>query len=441
MHPMAGGDQPTAGMPRTVTLLFSVACGLAVASVYYAQPLLDILADEFSISRSSVGLIMSVTQVGYGLGLLLLVPLGDLVNRRRLIVGQSLLSATALAAVALAPTAAVLLAAFAAVGLLAVVAQTMVAHAATQAESARRGRVVGTVTSGIIIGILLARSVSGSLSDLFGWRSVYLVSAAAVLVVAALLLKAIPVQAASPARVAYPRLIGSVFVLFAEEGVLRSRAVLALLIFSAMTVLWTPMVLPLSAPPMSLSHTAVGLFGLAGALGALGASMSGKLADRGLAQRGTGIGLTLMLVSWLPAALLPHSIWGLVVAVLVIDFGLQTVHVANQSLIYQLRPEARSRLTAAYMMFYSIGCAVGALVSTLVYARAGWTGVCLLGAAISALALVFWAVTRSADAPQRMPAPPGRLAPDRGPAWAAAMAEEHGLPTTVFQAATGRRDR
>jgi predicted MFS family arabinose efflux permease len=186
-----------------------------------------------------------------------------------------------------------------------------------------------------------------------------------------------------------------VLTLFAQERVLRVRAGLALLIFMAMTVLWTPMALALRAPPLALSHAEIGAFGFAGVLGALGAARAGRLADRGLAQRTTGFALALMLLAWLPAALLPHSLWGLIVGVVVIDFGLQSVHVSNQSLIYRVRPEAQSRLTAGYMVFYSIGCALGSIVSTLVYDRAGWLGVCALGASISAAALVFWAMTRS----------------------------------------------
>ena len=378
--------------PR-IALLFSVACGLAVANVYYAQPLLELIGDDFGMSRATVGVISTVTQVGYGAGLLLIVPLGDLVDRRRLIVAQMLLSVLALVAVALAPTGVALLAALAAVGALAVVTQVLVAYAASLADPADRGRTVGTVTSGVIVGILLARTVSGTLADIAGWRSVYAVSAGATVVMAALLYARLPRSSAPRERIPYPRLIRSVFTLFAEVRVLRTRAVLVLLIFAAFTTLTTPLVLPLSAPPYSLSTTQIGLFGLAGALGALGASRAGRLSDRGRAQRTTGLGLAVMLASWIPSALLSHSLWGLVIGVLAIDFGLQSVHVANQSLVYRVRPEAQSRLTAGYMVFYSVGSAVGAITSTLVYARAGWTGVCLLGAAISLAALLFWAVT------------------------------------------------
>jgi predicted MFS family arabinose efflux permease len=382
------------GISPAVARLFSIACGLAVANVYYAQPLLDSMADEFDIGHAAIGLVITVTQIGYGVGLLFVVPLGDLLDRRQLIVGQSLLSALALLVIAFAPTGAVLLTGMAAAGLLAVVTQVLVAYAAILAGAAERGRIVGSVTSGIVIGILLARTVSGTLSDILGWRSVYMVSAAATVVIAALLRKALPRQTVPSLRMSYPRLIGSVFTLFIEEPVLRIRATIALLIFSAITMLWTPMVLPLSAPPFSLSHTEVGLFGLAGAMGAIGAARAGRLADRGLAQRTTGISLTLMLASWLPISLLGHSIWGLIIGVVTIDFGLQSVHVANQSLIYRVRPEAQSRLTAGYMVFYSIGCAIGSIASTVVYAQAGWNGVCTAGGAISAIALVFWALTR-----------------------------------------------
>ncbi|SCX62083.1 MFS transporter [Variovorax sp. EL159] len=395
-------DSATAGAHRcpapsisgALALLFAIACGLAVANVYYAQPLLDTLADTFGIRPATVGAVVTITQVGYGLGLLLVVPLGDLIDRRRLIVGQLLLSVVALLCVALAPRAAILLPAMATVGVLAVVTQVLVAYAASMAPPGERGRMVSTVTSGIILGILLARAVSGSLSDLFGWRAVYLASAAATLVVSGLLWMALPRHARPATGMSYLQLIRSVFTLFAQEPVLRVRSVLAMLIFMAITMMLTPMVLPLTAPPFSLSHTQVGLFGLAGVAGVLGAARAGRQSDRGRAQRITGIGLTAMLLSWALIALLPWSIWAMVAGVVMIDFGLQSVHVANQSLIYRVRPEAQSRLTGGYMIFYSIGSATGSMASTMVYAHAGWNGVCAAGALVSGLALVFWTVTR-----------------------------------------------
>ncbi len=389
-----------AGLSKAVAGLFAAACGLAVANVYYAQPLLDTLANEFSIDRSAIGAVITATQVGYGIGLILLVPLGDLLKRRRLIVAQSLLSVGALLVVCWAPNAIILLAGLGMVGFLAVVTQTLVAYASILARPAERGKAVGVVTSGVIIGILLARTISGTLSDLFGWRYVYLVSAIATLVVCALLYRALPVHDVPKARVSYPRLILSVFTLFVEQPVVRTRAILGLLIFGVVNMLWTPMVLPLSSAPFFLSNTQVGLFGLAGAMGALGASSAGRMADSGHAERTTGIALALMLAAWLPIALLPISVWFLIIGVLVIDFALQAVHVSNQTLIFRVQPEARSRLTAAYMVFYSIGCATGSIASTMIYAYAGWTAVCVTAAFFSAIAVVFWWTTRQVAEPE-----------------------------------------
>lgn len=381
-------------MSRVLVWLFAVTSGLAVANVYYAQPLLDAIADEFHISHATAGMLITWTQVGYGLGLLLVVPLGDVWNRRHLIIGQSILAMGALIAVGTAANGGVLIAGLAALGLMSVVAQVIVAYAAILAPVTERGRIVGIVTSGIVIGILLARTAAGAMSDWFGWRSIYFASAGVTLVLTGLLLYVLPRADPARANVSYPRLIASMFKLLAEERVLRVRGTLALFIFAAITMLLTPLVLPLSAAPFMLSHTEVGLFGLAGAAGALGASRAGRAADLGHAQRSTGVALILMLAAWGLIALLPYSLWWLAIGVVVIDFGLQSVHVSSQSLIYQVRPEARSRLAAAYMIFYSIGCAAGSIASTLIYARAGWNGVCIAGASISACALIFWMVTK-----------------------------------------------
>jgi len=211
----------------------------------------------------------------------------------------------------------------------------------------------------------------------------------------------LPAQPLPNRRITYVRLIVSMLTMFAEERILRVRALLALFIFFSITVLLTPLVLPLSAPPYSLSHTVIGLFGLAGAAGALGAISAGRLADQGHAENVTLTALTLMLAAWGAAALLPYAIGYLVLAVVVMDYGLQAAHVANQSLIFRIRPDAQSRLAAGYMIAYSVGCACGSLLSTITYARAGWPGVCLLGGSVSGAGLVLWFLTRSAEEPAR----------------------------------------
>lgn len=273
--------------------------------------------------------------------------------------------------------------------------QTLVAFAATLAAPEKRGQVVGVVTSGIVIGILLARTFSGVLTDLLGWRSVYLVSAALMLLMVCVLFRVLPniEREKQPQRLSYPRLLRSVFMLLAQERILRIRSVLAMLIFAAFSIMWTPLVLPLSAPPLSLSHTAIGAFGLAGVAGALGAARAGKLADRGYGQWTTGITLVLLLLSWLLISYIEQSLLVLVIGIVLLDLAVQAVHVTNQSMIFTLRTEARSRITAGYMVFYSIGVASGSITSTYAYAHYGWDGVCLLGGSISALALLFWAMT------------------------------------------------
>jgi len=381
------------GLSRGVVLLFALACGLSVANIYFAHPLLDAMARDLAISPAAVGGVVTVTQIGYALGLIFIVPLGDLMDRRRLVVSQAVLSAVALTVVGLAPTAFVFLVGMVAVGLLAVVVQVLVVFAATLATPSQRGTVVGQVTGGVVTGILLARFVSGGLADLGGWRSVYLVSAGLTLVMASLLARALP-RLDPSSSTTYPDLLRSMVVLFREEPLLRVRAVLALLIFAAFNVLWAPLVLPLTAPPYSLSHTQVGLFGLAGLAGTLGAGRAGRLADRGLSEWTTGLSLGLMVIAWLPMAYLTRSLWALVAGVVILDFGIQAVHVTSQSLLFTRRPEARSRLVGAYMTFYSVGSATGAIGATSVYARAGWLGVCLLGATTSLTALLFWAATR-----------------------------------------------
>lgn len=386
-------NQPSS-MPRAVTLLFATACGMSVANIYFAQPLLDELSNDFAIDQSIIGLIITITQIFYGLGLLLLVPLGDLLNQRRLIIGQMLLSTMALFIVATASYVVVLFVGMALVGLLAVVTQTLVAFAATMASSTERGRVVGIVTSGIVIGILLARTFAGLVTDLAGWRSVYLVSAALMLLMVGMFIKVLPRGEREVKSLSYLQLIQSVFTLFIQERTLRIRSILAMLIFADFSILWTSLVLPLSAPPLALSHTVIGAFGLVGVAGALAAAQAGKFADQGYGQRTTGIALTLLPISWIFINYLEKSFLALIIGIVLLDLAVQAVHVTNQTMILPLRTEARSRLTAGYMMFYSIGSASGSIASTQMYAHFGWGGVCLLGASISTIALLFWATTK-----------------------------------------------
>lgn len=383
-----------ATMSRYMTLLFAIACGMVVANIYFAHPLLDSLSNEFKISHSTIGIVITITQVCYALGLLLFVPLGDLLNQKRLIIVQMLLSVFALIVIGIAPSSTILFIGMALVGLLATVTQTLVAYASILANPAERGRIVGFVTSGVVIGILLARTFAGTLTDIAGWRSVYLTSATLLLFVSFLLHRNLPtLEQKRMTTMPYRKLIRSVLLLFVEERFLRIRGILALLIFTSFSILWTSLVLPLSATPHNLSHTAIGAFGLAGVAGALAATKAGQLADKGLGQRTTGIALSLLVLSWLLIKFINYSLLLLIFGIILLDLAVQAVHVTNQSMLFTVRPEARSRITASYMIFYSIGSATGAILSTNVYAKYGWNGVCLLGVSVSAFALLFWAMT------------------------------------------------
>nr|EIU3913534.1 MFS transporter [Pseudomonas aeruginosa] len=269
-------------LPSALVLLFAVACGLSVANVYYAQPLLDVLGAEFAIGQAGVGLLFGATQAGCALALLLVVPLGDLLERRRLMFVQLLLLVLSLLLVGFAGDTLGLALGLLGLGLLGTaMTQGLLAYAAALAAPGERGRVVGAAQGGVVIGLLLARSLAGLLADLGGWRSVYLVSAASMGGLGLLLWRVLPAAPSNELGLTYRRLLGSMFGLLASQRVLQVRGLLGLLMFAAFGVFWSSLVLLLGAPPYSLSHSAIGAFGLVGALGALGAARAGSLADRG----------------------------------------------------------------------------------------------------------------------------------------------------------------
>lgn len=386
-------------MSRPLVALFACASGLSVANVYYAQPLLDVLAADFAIGRAAIGAVITVTQVGSVLALLLLVPLGDLLPRRHLMLAQLLALTAALAGVSQASNAAALMTGMLAVGVLGTaMTQGLIAYAASASAASERGRVVGAAQGGVVAGLLLARVLAGLIADSAGWRAVYASSALAMIAMAALLWRALPVLPAPARPLPYARLIASMFTLLRRDRVLRVRGTIAMLMFAAFGILWSALVLPLSAPPYSYSHAAIGAFGLVGLAGTLAASRAGQWADRGWAQRTSAGALLLILLAWLPLGLFgvgggPLALAGLIIGILALDLGVQALQVTNQSLIFRASSEAHSRLVGCYMLFYAVGSGAGAIAATSVYALAGWTGVCLLGGVVSALALLFWAAT------------------------------------------------
>ena len=379
----------TQGLSPALILLMSVATGLAVASNYYAQPLLDTIARAFDLSASSAGFIVTAAQLGYAAGLLFLVPLGDMFERRMLIVSMTLLAAGGMLITASSQSLTMMIIGTALTGLFSVVAQILVPLAATLASPEKRGKVVGTIMSGLLLGILLARTVAGLLASLGGWRTVYWVASVLMVIMALALWRGLP-RVKQENHLNYPQLLASVFSLFTRDKLLRTRAVLGCLTFANFSILWTSMAFLLAAPPFNYSEGVIGLFGLAGAAGALGARPAGGLADKGKSHMTTSAGLVLLLLSWAAIWYGHVSVLALIVGILVLDLTVQGVHITNQTVIYRVKPDARNRLTAGYMTSYFIGGAAGSLISASAWQYAGWTGVCAIGAIVAAINLLVW---------------------------------------------------
>lgn len=379
----------TQGLSPSLILLMSIATGLAVASNYYAQPLLDTIARNFSLSASTAGFIVTAAQLGYAAGLLFLVPLGDMFERRMLIVSMTLLAAGGMLITASSQSLGMLILGTALTGLFSVVAQILVPLAATLATPDKRGKVVGTIMSGLLLGILLARTVAGLLANLGGWRTVFWVASILMALMAIALWRGLP-KMKSDTHLNYPQLLGSVFSLFTHDKLLRTRAMLGCLTFANFSILWTSMAFLLAAPPFNYSEGMIGLFGLAGAAGALGARPTGGFADKGKSHLTTTVGLLLLLLSWLAIWLGHTSVPMLIIGILVLDLTVQGVHITNQTVIYRIHPDARNRLTAGYMTSYFIGGAAGSLISASAWQHAGWAGVCLAGTTVAVLNLLVW---------------------------------------------------
>lgn len=370
-------------------ILMAIATGLAVASNYFPQPLLETIARAFSLSVNQAGFIVTIAQLGYACGLMFIVPLGDMFERRNLIVLMTLLSAAGLLITAMAPTLTIMLVGTALTGLFSVVAQILVPLAATLAEPERRGKVVGLIMSGLLLGILLARTVAGALASLGGWRTVYWVASALMIVMALVLWRKLP-KHEQKTDLNYGQLLKSIFSLFIHTPVLRTRALVGMFCFANFSILWTSMAFLLAGPAYQYSEGVIGLFGLVGAAGALAATRAGHLADKGKAHLTTTVGLFLLLLSWAAIAYGQHSVISLIVGIIVLDLSVQGVHITNQSVIYKSMPEARNRLTAGYMTTYFIGGAVGSLVSASAYQTAGWYGVSVAGTVMCVLNLLVW---------------------------------------------------
>lgn len=383
-----------APLPSHTLVLMAAACGLCAGANYFNQPLLHSMAQELGVNDAQAASTVTLAQVSYALGLLLLVPLGDMLERRRLVLALMGLAATGMLLSGLSGAThsfALLVLGTGMTGLFSVAAQVLVPMAASFAAPGTGGRAVGLVMSGLLVGILAARSVAGVLSGLAGWNAVYWVGAVATLAIAVLLARALP--SAPPAtRLGYGQVLRSLGQLLRQHPRLRSRALIGGLGFATVSVLFSTMALLLAGPAYGFSDTQIGLIGIVGIAGALMANMAGRLADQGREQSATLAGAVLMLVGWALLWLGGHSLWAFLLGFLVVDGALQALHISNQNVVYALAPEARSRLNAVYMTTYFIGAASGSAAGAWMWLHAGWGGTSLAGGALGllTLAVVLW---------------------------------------------------
>lgn len=366
--------------------------GVAVASNYYAQPLLRTLTTYFSISEMTSSSIVFAAQLSYALGLLLLVPLGDIFERKKLIIIMMLLSTLGLVISAVAPSFQWLRIGCAMAALFSVVAQVLVPYASVLAEPRHKGRAVGIVVSGLLFGILLAGTFSGLISTLWGWQKVYAVAAGLMLLMTLALAIYLPSYEAT-LKVGYGSLIFSIFGLFKKFAVLRFRSFIGCLSFATFSILWTPLGFLLH-DHYAYSDLVIGMFGLAGVVGAMVAPLAGRLSDQNKGMQATVVGLLIIFSSWILIYWTTSHILNLLVGIVVLNAGLQVVHVLNMNEIYKLDPAARSRLNAGYMTCYFIGGVLGSAASAIAYQYFYWWGVSVLGGMVAAVLCIMGVLGR-----------------------------------------------
>ncbi|WP_462410751.1 MFS transporter [Neobacillus sp. Marseille-QA0830] len=380
-------------LSKKMILLMALACGAAVANLYYNQPLLAEMARTFHASANEVGNIGMVTQIGYAVGMFLFVPMGDMTERRRLIVLLLLAVTASLIGVATAQNLPWMFAASLAVGITTVVPQVIIPLAAQLAGYKEQGKVIGIVMSGLFVGILLARTFSGVIGGILGWRAMYWIAALMMLALAVILRTFLP-KSHPETKLSYPQLFKSMGQLIATQPVLREASMIGAMMFSAFSIFWTSLSFLLEGAPYHYGAEVAGLFGLVGVVGAAGSPIVGRLSDRFNIKQIVGLLIGITLVSYLFFGFLGAYIWGLVAGVILLDLGVQGAQVSNQTRIYSLIPEARSRLNTVYMVSYFLGGSLGSSLSGYAWGLWKWPGVCLTGGIMIMIGLMVWALHR-----------------------------------------------
>mgnify|MGYP000002786527 FL=1 len=390
-HTSAAAPAAAPVLPASLVLLLATGAGLAVAALYYAQPMLGVLGADIGASARAVGFVPTLTQLGYALGILLLAPLGDRYDRRRIILMKAAVLCVALLLAGAAPSIAVLLVASLVIGLSATLAQDIVPAAATLAPEASRGKIVGTVMTGLLLGILLSRVVSGFVAEHFGWRTMFIAAALSIALIGAAAWRGLP-RFRPTTQLSYGALMGSLVKLWKHHGALRRATFAQALLSIGFSAFWSTLAVMLHGEPFHLGAAAAGAFGLAGAAGALAAPIAGRIADKRGPELVTRLGASLVLASFAVMALAPwmqpHAQLALlVVGAIGFDLGIQATLIAHQTIVYSIEPAARSRLNAVLFVGMFLGMALGSALGALLLAQWGWMAVVGLAAASAAGAL------------------------------------------------------
>lgn len=372
-----------------LVFLMAFAIGVTIASNYYAQPLLHSITHDLNIAVEHAGSIIMAAQFSYAVGLLFITPLGDKFERKHLIIILMVLSTCGLIVSALSKNLWMLIIGTSMTGLFSTVAQVLIPFAATLAKPEQRGKIVGTLMSGMLLGILLGRAFAGAISTIADWHYVYWIATGIMVIVTLLLWSSLPTYR-NTININYFQLLWSISSLYKQEPILRIRSLLAVISFALFSLLWTPLAFLLSNDPYHYSDFIIGLFGIAGAAGALGSPIVGRLSDKGKGWLATTIGLCLLLLSWLPLSFAQYSIIALILGVVILDFSVQVTHVSNMSAIYQIRPEARSRMNTGYMVCYFIGGMLGSVGSTYLFSHYGWIAIVLSGTILGLMGIICW---------------------------------------------------
>jgi predicted MFS family arabinose efflux permease len=386
--------QPTGTdyLKRGHIVLMAICTGLIVANIYYCPPLIVLISETFKVPETQAGRIPFLTQLGYAIGLLFFVPLGDKVERRGQIVWMAALAVGSLVFAALSPNLPCLEIASICIGAASVIPQLILPMAAHLSPPSRTGKVIGAIMSGLLIGILLSRTLSGFVGRWLGWRWMFGVAAGISLSLLVIIRYAFPVSRPNFTGT-YASLMRSLLTLAREQPILREAAAINALGFATFGMFWTTMVLHLSGEPFHFSSDLIGLFGLAGAAGALAAPLVGGSADKRNPRIAIGYGLVLLLLSFVLLYFVANWVMGMIAGIILLDLAMQCIHVSNQSRVYALIPHARNRLNTVYMTVSFAGTSMGSAIGLLAWDKGGWAGVCITGILLTSAAFTIYALT------------------------------------------------